>query len=76
MTDLNAHLQRLKDEDAAIIAASVIREAEDKETKAAAKKTAKGKAANPSRGVSKLNKANTEGMSKLSSFFTKKEKVK
>lgn len=70
---LDAHMKVLKDESMALAAVNMnaieAKEGRDEKVANAADKKRKAKG---SHGVEQLKKANTKGMSKLSSFFQKK----
>ncbi|KAG8863260.1 hypothetical protein FRB96_008751 [Tulasnella sp. 330] len=74
---LEAHHQALRDEESTTVSAKIAKEnTAPKEAMADTGKKAKGgKNATPSQGVKKLSKVNVQGMSKLNTFFTKKDKV-
>ncbi|KAI5823861.1 hypothetical protein K523DRAFT_376647 [Schizophyllum commune Tattone D] len=67
-TPLDAHLKTMHEADILIAAESTAKGKKG----AAAGKDSKKRKGKGSQGVEKLKKANTEGMSKLSSYFTKK----
>jgi ribonuclease H2 subunit B len=70
LSKLEEYESRIREEEAALLAAQA-----PKKSKAKAGDTTKRKAANQiSRGVDKLKKVNTVGMTKLSSFFQKAAK--
>lgn len=74
-TALTAHLAALAAAEAAACPAPAPTDSKGKVKKETAAETKKRKAGTQgSRGVETLKKANTKGMSKMSSFFTKKEK--
>ncbi|KAG9010335.1 hypothetical protein FRB93_004174 [Tulasnella sp. JGI-2019a] len=74
---LEAHFQMLHDEEFVTTSAKLAKENDVPEKKRAdtGKKGKGGKNAVPSPGVKKLAKVNVQGMSKLNTFFTKKEKA-
>ncbi|KAG8972971.1 hypothetical protein FRC05_009387 [Tulasnella sp. 425] len=75
---LDAHLKALSaaDEAAAAVITNKKENADDDAAKSKAKGAKKGgKNGGASRGVQQLAKANVQGMAKLSSFFTKKDKA-
>jgi ribonuclease H2 subunit B len=66
---LDAHFKYLEDEKASL---AVEKPTKTKATKAAPAAADKKRKAGTSQGVEKLKRANTGGMAKLSTFFTKK----
>ncbi|VDC01652.1 unnamed protein product [Peniophora sp. CBMAI 1063] len=69
---LDAHTRALEDEQNAAMVPIKTRNTNIDDDGAAGKKRKGAKAEKPSNGVQKLQKASTKGMSKLSTFFTKK----
>ncbi|KZV69958.1 hypothetical protein PENSPDRAFT_608011 [Peniophora sp. CONT] len=69
---LDAHIRSLADEQNAAMIPIKTKDTNRDEDGVAGKKRKGAKAEKPSNGVQKLQKASTKGMSKLSTFFTKK----